>query len=78
MTLGIMPPPARLARHIPLPWRPPRPRHVSVAHYLDEHLPELWPLVGTAKFSALIRCTLGPEPQVESSELIAGPYLHER
>ena len=50
----------------------------GVAHYLDEHLPELWPLVGTAKFSALIRCTLGPERQVESSELIAGPYLHER
>jgi hypothetical protein len=50
----------------------------GVAHYLLENLPDLWREVRTARFSALIRCTLTPAHSVESSELIAGPYLHER
>lgn len=56
------------------------PGTAGAAHYLAGRLPELWPQVHTARFSALIRCTLhkGTARRVESSELIAGPYIHER
>ena len=54
------------------------PGTAGVAHYLAGNLPWLWTQVRTARFSALISCTLDPDRRVESSKLIAGPYLHER
>jgi hypothetical protein len=50
----------------------------GVAHYLSRNLPTIWSETKTSRFSALISCTLTPARRVESSELIAGPYLHER
>lgn len=50
----------------------------GVAHYLAGNLPELWAKVRTSRFSALIRCTLTPDRRVQTSELVAGPYMHER
>lgn len=52
----------------------------GTGHYLARNLPELWTKVRTARFSALIRCTFheGTARQIESSELVAGPYIHER
>lgn len=49
----------------------------GVAHYLSEHLSDLWRSVGTQRFSALISCTFDSRRRVTGSKLLSGPYLHE-
>ena len=50
----------------------------GAASYLSQNLPELWSWVKSARFSALIRCTLSEARKVMSCELVAGPYVHEK
>jgi hypothetical protein len=51
----------------------------GAAHYLAANLPELWRTTGTKRFSALIGCDLDPSKhRAISSELLAGPYIHEK